>query len=153
MFFIYASLHILLPSEFVASPQPMNVSLGDIAVFKCTANAAIFVWQANGTNIDQKLRNKGFNDTVPPELLPTAPNLRSSQLSVLGSVDSNRTYIACLAFPWTTGTELNITYNTSEPVLLLVQGEELVSDTPLVIKSLVVNSPQQVNWLQFITSM
>ena len=103
----------------------MNVSLNGFATFNCTAIASLITWEIDGVLIDSDLRDKGFDDSAPVVTLDAAHDLRGTSLRVLGSPDSNNTSIKCLAIIPITLTKNDV--NTSEPALVLVQGNMLIS--------------------------
>ena len=101
----------------------MNVSLNGLAMFNCTAIAAIITWEIDGVLIDSDLRDRGFDDSAPTLTLNLSQNLRGTSLRVLGSPDSNNVSITCVAIiPITPTTSVA---NTSEPALMLVQGKSV----------------------------
>ena len=113
-------------------------------MFSCTAIADIILWQVNGSPVDRTIRNKGFNDTEATVTLNETQSLRKATLKVLGSADSNGTRITCIILSPT-----NIVGDMSGPALLLVQGDELLLHTILVVMSILL----QVYWVQSITSL
>ena len=104
----------------------MNVSIGDNAVFNCTAIASFINWEINGGPIDSDLIGKGY-DQGPLITLNVSQNLRTDSLTVLGSADNNNASIACVAilraqiYP-----AFEFVGNSSDPALLLVQGTTLI---------------------------
>ena len=105
----------------VTHPQSMNVSLNGFAIFNCTAIASLITWEIDGVLIDGDLRDKGFDNTAPVVTLDAAQDLRGTSLRVLGSPDSDNVSITCLAIIPITLTTSDA--NTSEPALVLVQGD------------------------------
>ena len=113
---------MLLPLlDVVTHPQSMNISLNGFAMFNCTAIASFITWEIDGVLIDSDLRNKGFDDSAPTLTLNLTQQLHSTSLKVLGSPDSNNVSITCLAI--IPITPFMNAINTSEPALMLVQGE------------------------------
>ena len=105
----------------VTYPQSMNVSLNGFAIFNCTAIASFISWEIDGVLINGDIRDKGFDDTAPVVTLDAAQDLRGTSLRVLGSPDSNNVSITCVAIIPITHFTNDV--NTSEPALMLVQGE------------------------------
>ena len=101
----------------------MNVSSGDNAVFNCTAIATYIVWEVNGAPIDSDFISRGF-DQGPLVTLNVSQNLRTDSLTVLGSADNNNASIVCVAILQLS--ETKFVGNTSDAVLLLVQGTALI---------------------------
>ena len=101
----------------------MNVSLNGFATFNCTAIASLITWEIDGVLINGDLRDKGFDDTAPVVTLDGTQDLRGTSLRVLGSLNNNNTNITCVAIIPVTLTTNNV--NTSEPALMLVQGESV----------------------------
>ena len=106
------NLGILLP------PVAVNISLNEEAVFTCKAVANHINWRANSTPVND-IMVKGFFGNMLPVPINETENIYSSQLRVVGSDFSNATMIVCRA----SLLAMNVyTAATSEPVLLLVQG-------------------------------
>ena len=109
----------------VTHPQSVNISLNGFAMFNCTAIASHITWEIDGVLIDSDgdLRDKGFDDSTPTLPLNLTQDLRGTSLRVLGSPDSNNVSITCVAIiPITPFTN---DVGTSEPALMLVQGESI----------------------------
>ena len=103
----------------VSSPQSVNVSSGDHAVFNCTAIATFINWEVYGGPLDSNLISRGFKPQLTIEL-NVSQNLRMGSLRVLGSPDNDDVSIVCVALLQLPS--FMFVANGSDPVLLLVQG-------------------------------
>ena len=103
----------------VSSPQSVNVSSGDHAVFNCIAIATFINWEINGGPIDSDLINKGFETQLTIDL-NVSQDLRMASLRVLGSSENDNTSITCVVVLQLAS--LVFLGNRSDPALLLVQG-------------------------------
>ena len=99
----------------------MNVSLNEFAMFSCTAIATFISWKIDGVLINGDIRDKGFDDSALLVTFNLTQDLRGTSLRVLGSPNSNNVNITCVAIIPTSFTTFDV--NTSEPALVLVQGE------------------------------
>lgn len=104
--------------DILVPPVGVNISLNEEAVFTCKAVADHINWRANSTPVNDVM-DKGFFGDMLPVPINEAENIYSSQLRVVGSDFSNATMIVCRVSLLV----MNVyTVATSEPVLLLVQG-------------------------------
>ena len=107
-------------SGFVIPPQSVNISLNDVAEINCKAIATFINWVVNGQPLDNAIRSKGFDDSLPIVTLNETRDLRMRTLRVVGSSDSDGANITCSVLLLTT-TIFDVA--ESEPALILVQGD------------------------------
>ena len=104
--------YAFLFADIINSPQSVNVSLNEIALFNCTGFAEFIRWNVNGNPLDNRV---GFKQITV--LLNQTQSLRRSTLSVVASLQNNNTKIKCLAFNLSP-----LTFTNSEPAVLHIQG-------------------------------
>ena len=106
-------------ADIIISPQSVNISSGDHAVFNCTAIATDLNWKVNDDSFNTDYESKGFHE-LAVVVLDASQSLRTASLRVLGSAHSNNASIVCVAI--LEYSQLLFVGNKSEPALLLVQG-------------------------------
>ena len=74
------------------------------------------IWEVNGQPITAEQRNNGFDDSAPPVTIDQATNLRSRNLTVLGTLENNGSTITCSAVLQSSPPSAN----TSDPVVIRV---------------------------------
>ena len=101
----------------VYPPVSANVSVGQPAVFNCTAVADVIEWLADNEPVsDEDFHAKGFHaSTKPPNSMI---GLRRSKLHVEGREENNNVSITCVAFNKSNAFKID----KSNPALLRVQG-------------------------------
>ena len=113
----YITESCMLPAGIVSSPQSVNVSGDDHAVFNCTAIATFINWNVNGTSLNAGTNGFEMQLTIDVNV---SQDLRTAALRVVGSPDANNSSIECVALL----EQSNKTFDaiSSAPALLLVQG-------------------------------
>ena len=107
--FVYAGI--------VYPPVSANVSVGQSAVFTCTAVADVIEWLADNEPVsDHKVHVKGF--TAHTEPLNSTTGFRQSKLRVAGQEENDNVSITCVAF----NNSNLLKIDKSDPALLRVQG-------------------------------
>lgn len=123
-------------------PQSVNISLYEVTVFNCTADADVINWMVNETPMDEAWKSKGFNDTAPLVRVSETQNLCWKPLTVVGSNYSNNVNISCVAIT-------ESIHNVSKPALLRVQGDNCHYKYQTRLRFLgCVMIPPQVGWVQ-----
>lgn len=97
----------------------MNVGENRKAVFTCTAVSTRIIFSVNGQPFDPYMQGIRMLDTI---VLNKSREIRSRSLVVDGTLDKNGTEIVCWAFYY-------MEVNTSDPVMMLVQGISLATCT------------------------
>ena len=102
-----------ITADITSSPQSMNTSLNEEAVFNCTYVAEVFGWEVNKRQINSG--QDGFEFFSVP--LNATRSLYKSTLTVVASPDKNSTNLTCTAY-----SSSPLSNKRSEIALLLVQG-------------------------------
>lgn len=111
---VYQYLIHVYVSAFNETPVSQEAAVGSEAVFRCQHPAAVSIaWQLNET-----LHIPGSIPGITLEFNTEDDSLVYT-LTVVAKVDYNKTRVACMAY-FTDGTT-----ETSAPVLLIVQGENI----------------------------
>ena len=108
--------------DITISPNSTNVLRNGVAEFSCTAVASVFIWKANGTEIN----DGGDISILKP--ITVAQNTLMSILRVGVSSVSNGTNITCEVIR-----DNPLTSDKSDPALLLVQGMAIMQITVLPV--------------------
>lgn len=106
-------------AEIIDSPEPVNIGENGVAVFNCTAVSTRIIFSVNGQPFDPDMQGIRMLDT---KVLNKSREIRSRSLVVDATLDRNGTEVVCLAF-------YSKKVNTSDPVMMLVQGISLATCT------------------------
>ena len=99
-------------TEIVVPPQPVNITLSEVAVMNCTSNTPVIRWEINGYGIQH------FSN-ITESKTETMQNLHTKKLLVTGSPDNDGVQVVCFAVLYVNGEFQTI---ASEPALIRVQG-------------------------------
>ena len=110
------SIDIILP------PKSLNSSEGSNGVFTCTVGQtqAIIYWTIDG------LQSGLYNDVETPNIQPLGNNTLLSTLIVPALLEYNQSSIVC-------GTLVNGIVTQSDPVILLIQGNNNINNNQLIM--------------------
>ena len=102
-----------------------NITINTTATFTCRAIATFITYEVNGQPITAEQRENEFDDSSPLVTIDQATNLRSKNLTVLGTFGNNGSNITCSAVLLSNPPSIN----TSDPVLIhvIVPGMTTIS--------------------------
>ena len=102
-----------------------DIEINTTATFTCRAIATFITYEVNGQSITAEQRKNGFDDSAPLVTIDQATNLRSRNLTVLGTSGNNGSNITCSAILLSSPPSST----TSDPVVIrvIVPGMNTIS--------------------------
>ena len=95
-FYTFKNYHVS-SSVIIDPPTNQSIMLGQKVTFVCSAIATFISWEVNNMPISAEQRSDGFDDSAPLVTLNQAMNLRSKNLTVLGTIKNNGSKIVCFS--------------------------------------------------------